>query len=160
MAYKDTEVEPRLRPIAEQNLNPGANKAEQARTDIRINSFERDFQDTHMDIKVINAQADAHKETHPSLAMKKAEEGKERSYKERLQKVENASFVPIIFTSKGARSRKTAKALTMIANKIALKRKEERQVVANRMATDLSFLFLRMEMVCIRGRRKPRTQPA
>ena len=74
--------------------------------------------------------------------MKKAEEGKERSYKERLQKVENASFIPIIFTSKGARSRKTAKALTKIANQIALKRKEDKQVVASRMATELSFLFL------------------
>ena len=40
MAYKDTEVEPKLRSIAEQSLNPGANKAEQARTDIRINTFE------------------------------------------------------------------------------------------------------------------------
>ena len=79
-----------------------------------------------MDIKIINAQADSHKETHPSQAMKKAEEGKERSYKERLQKLENASFIPIIFTSKGARSRKTAKALTKIANQMALKRKGDK----------------------------------
>ena len=156
--YKDLETEPKLKPVGEQTLNPGANVAMEARTDIRINGFERTYMDTHMDVKIINVQAECHGNLHPSESLKKAESGKDKLYKDRLQKVENATFVPMIFTCKGARTAKTAKALYKLISMIAAKRGEEKQVVAKRIYTDISFLFLKAELACVRGRRKTRTQ--
>ena len=72
--------------------------------------------------------------------------------------MENATFVPMIFTCKGARTARTAKALYKLISMIAAKRGEEKQVVANRIYTDISFLFLKAELACVRGRRKTRTQ--
>ena len=62
--------------------------------------------------------------------MLKAEEGKERVYKQRIERVENASFIPILFTSKGAKSKKTARALSKIVAKIASKRNQEKGMVS------------------------------
>ena len=85
-------------------------------------------------------------------------EGKERAYKERIEKVEGAEFIPMIFTSRGAKSRKTSRALSKIVTKLAAKRSQEKAVVAKSLSTDLSFIFLRMELACIRGHRKSRAQ--
>ena len=112
MVYNNTETEPKLKPVEDQTLNPGANVTKAARTDIRIMSFERNFQNTHFDIKVINDLADSHKHHSPREAIHKAEEGKESPYKERVVKAENASFIPIIFTSKGARSKTSTRSLS------------------------------------------------
>lgn len=157
MVYNDVEKETTLKPVEEQVLSPGAILADGARSDVRIMGFSRDFQDTHFDIKVINAQADTHLTHNPKEAMLKAEEGKDRAYKERIQKVENGEFMPILFTSRGARSIKTSRAMTKLANKIAAKRNQEKQMVIKGMSTDLSFLFLKIELACIRGNRRRRT---
>ena len=156
--FHDVEKETTLKPVEEQILQPGANLAEGARTDVRIMGFTRDFVNTHFDVKIINAQAETHAKTHPKQAMSKAEEGKERAYKERIEKVEGAEFIPMIFTSRGAKSRKTSRALSKIVTKLATKRSQEKAVVAKSLSTDLSFIFLRMELACIRGHRKSRAQ--
>ena len=45
------------------------------------------------------------------------------------QKVENDVFIPILFTSRGARSIKTSRVINKIENKIIIKQSQERQVV-------------------------------
>ena len=85
--YKDVEKEPELKPINDQNLAQGRNTADGARTDIRIRSFDRELHDTHIDVKVINLQADAHKSLEPKEAISKAEQGKVKLYRDRLSKV-------------------------------------------------------------------------
>ena len=57
----------------------------------------------------------------------------------------------LVFTSKGARSRKTARAISKIATKIAAKLKEDKEAVVKRISTQLSFLFLKIELACIKG---------
>ena len=85
--YHDVEKEYTLKPVEDQILQPGANVAIGARTDLRIMGFTRDFANTHFDVKIINAQAEAHVKANPKQAMIKAEEGKEQAYKERIEKV-------------------------------------------------------------------------
>ena len=46
-------------------LNPGAIITAKARSDVRVMGFTRDFQNTHFDVKVINAQADSHVKHNP-----------------------------------------------------------------------------------------------
>ena len=75
------ETEPKLKPVDGQTLNAGANIAEGARPDIRIMSFERNFQNTHLDVKVLNIkvikiQAETHTSHFPKDAIPKAEDSK------------------------------------------------------------------------------------
>ena len=158
MLYRDTEIEPRLRPVEEQTLNPGANRNDGARSDIRIMGFQREFQNTHLDVKVINLQAQCHVENNPNTALARAEEQKERAYKERIERVENGSFVRMIFSTRGAKSNKTTKALARIAKGIAYKNRQEVSVIARNIGIELSFILLRMELACLRGYRGARAR--
>ena len=88
----------------------------------------------------------------------KAEECKDWAYKEQIEQVKNGSFVPLVFTSKGGKSRRSSRTIATIVTKIASKRTQERAYVARAIATDLSYIFLRMELPCIRGHRKTRTR--
>ena len=90
-------------------LNPGAIITTKAKTDVRVMGFTRDFQNTHFDVKVINAQADSHVKHNPRKALADAEDGKDRAYKERIEKVEGATFIPMIFTSRGAKQKEHQK---------------------------------------------------
>ena len=49
-----------------------------------------------MDIKIINVQAEPHKREDPKYAMTKDEKNNKRLYKDRMEKVENALFIPMI----------------------------------------------------------------
>ena len=156
IAYKDTETEPMLRHIDDQTLNPGANIQDAARADIRIKGCLRDYQNAFFDVEIINTQADSHLKDTPKEAMKKAEERKDKLYKQRVQTVENGIFCPLIFTTKRARTMKSSKVIRKISSKIASKRGEKTNEVSKRISTDLSYLFLRAELACIRGSRRPR----
>ena len=101
-------------------------------------------------------QAQSHAKYNPRTVLTKAEKGKDRTYKERIEKVEGATFIPMIFTSEVAKSRKTPKALAKILAKLATKRCQENSAVAKSGSTDLSFIFLKMELACIRGHSKAR----
>ena len=121
LVFNDVEKEARLKPVEEQCLNPGANVSEGTRSDARVNSFAKQFQNTHFDIKVINAQANTHVQFDPRHALKNAELGKVRAYKERIENVENGTFIPLVFTSKGAKSRRSTSAIAKLVTKIATK---------------------------------------
>ena len=65
-------------------------------------SFERNFQNTHLDIKVISIRAETNRSHTSKDGILKAEDSKDRLHNERVEKVENASFIPLIFPSKVA----------------------------------------------------------
>ena len=88
--------------------------------------------------------------------MKKGEDNKDRMYQDRIEKVEGGTFTPLIFTTKGARSYKTAKTITKLAAKITSKRKEKMSDTVKKLSQELSFVFLKSELACIRGTRKKR----
>ena len=111
-----------------------------------------------MGIKIINIQADTHNRYDPKEAMSKAAKGKERIYKDRIEKIENATFVPMIFSTKGAKARQTSRAISTIVSKIGNKNKEQKQEVAKKIANDLSFMFLKLKLAWVRGRRRPCTR--
>ena len=75
--------------------------------------------------------------------MNRAEEKKVRVYKERIENVEEGAFIPLIFTTKGARSYKTAKTISKIGARIAYKRKESTSETIKKISQELSYAFLR-----------------
>ena len=156
--FHDTELEPKLLPIGEHSLPKGANKREGARADIRINGYLRDYQNTYFDIQVINAQAPIHQKDTPKQALKNAHNNKELLYKERIESIEGGTFIPLIFTTKGARTLQTAKPISSLAARTAAKRKISTSQVMRGWSQELSFIFLKSELACVRGiRRKHQT---
>ena len=95
----------------------------------------------------------------PNKALENAEDEKDKKYKQRIEDVENGTFYPVVFTTKGKRSRKCSLVIRKLVSKIAIKRKQPTYLISQAISTDISFLLLRSEIACVRGNRKPRTNP-
>ena len=78
LIYKETQIEPKLRPVEDQSLPTGTNLAKEAREDAGTNGLHRDFRNTYRDIKVTNLMAETHSTKPPKEVFKTAEEYKER----------------------------------------------------------------------------------
>ena len=87
--------------------------------------------------------------------MKKAKDKKERLYKDRIQNVEGGASVPLIFTTKGARSYQTSKTIAKLRAMIASEKKETTSETIKKLPHELSYAFLRSELACIRGEKNP-----
>ena len=66
LLYNDVETDTRLKPVEEQVLNPGDILTDGAICYVRILGLSLDFQNTHLDIKVINVQAETHLTRNPN----------------------------------------------------------------------------------------------
>ena len=99
IVFNEKESKLKLDPVEDQALKAGENIAEEARAHIRISLFDKDFQNTLVNVTLVNVQAELHWNQTTNEALKNAEENKYKLYKERAQKVEHASFIKLIFTS-------------------------------------------------------------
>ena len=154
LIFNDTEVEPKLLPVEEHTLAVGAIRSDGARADVRINGYTGQYQNTFFDVQVINVQALSHQNDTPKAAMKKAEEKKEKMYKERIESIDGGTFIPLIFTAKGARTFKTAKTISSQARRSADKRKININDTMKSWSQEMSFFFLKAQLACVRGSRK------
>ena len=157
IVYNDTEIEPHLKETNNHCLQQRANSQDESRSDIRINGFHREFQNSFLGVKVMNIQAKSHEKHSVAKALEHAEEEKCKKYKQRIEEVENGTFYPVIFTTKGRRSRKCSVVVRKLVSKIAVKRKQPTYQIAQSISSDVSFLFLRSEISCVRGNRRPRS---
>ena len=135
------------------------NPQDKSRSDIRINGFNREFQNSFLDVKVINIQAKSHEKHSVAKALEQAEDEKDKKYKTRIEDVENGTFYPVVFTTKGRRSRKCSMVVRKLVSKIAIKRKQPTYQISQAISIDISFLLLRSEIACVRGNRRPRSNP-
>ena len=119
-----------VRPVNDQELERGTILADGARDDIRIQGLFRHFQNSFVDVKVTNVCATSILKDDPNKVIENADKEKERNYKGRIQKVENATFTPAIFSTIGARSKQAQKMIAPIVTKTAKKKKEPRHEIA------------------------------
>lgn len=68
----------------------------------------------------------------------------------RIKVTNETRSLPLVFTSKGAKSKRSSIAIVKIVAKIAAKRTQEKTIVAKAIATELSYIFLKLELACIR----------
>ena len=116
-----------------------------------------ELQNSFLGVKVMNIQAKSHEKHSVAKALEHAEEEKCKKYKQRIEEVENGTFYPVIFTTKGRRSRKCSVVVRKLVSKIAVKRKQPTYQISQAILTDISFLLLRSEIGCVRGNRRPRS---
>ena len=70
----------------------------------------------------MNIQAKSHEKHSVAKALEHTEDEKDKKYKHRSEEVENGTFYPVIFTTKGRRSRKCSVVMKKLVSKLATKR--------------------------------------
>jgi hypothetical protein len=80
---------------------------------------------------------------------------KKRQYNDRVMKVENGTFTPLVFSSSGGMAPECRMFFKQLSSLVADHRKETYSLVASWIKTKLSFSLLRSAIRCIRGTRNP-----
>ena len=101
MVCNDVEVEPVLQEVTGETLNHGANKAPDARLDIYARGFGERQRSAFFDVRVCHPNADSYRDLTPKQIYKKHENEKKRHYAEKVMKIKQGTFTPLVVTTTG-----------------------------------------------------------
>ena len=101
MVCNDVEVEPVLQEVTGETLNHGANKAPDARLDIHARGFWERQRSAFFDVRVCHPNADSYRDLTPKQIYKKYENEKKRHYAEKVMKIKQGTFTPLVVTTTG-----------------------------------------------------------
>ena len=95
----DVEMEPVVQEVTVEVLPRGANKAPDARLDIRVRSFRAREQSAFFDVRVSHSNADSYKNLTSEQIYKLHENDKKRLNSSRVLEVERGTFAHLVFTT-------------------------------------------------------------
>ena len=110
----------------------------------------------YFDVKVFHPNAQSYRHSSISSLYRRHELAKKREYGDRIRKVENGSFTPLVFATTGGMGREATLLYKRLASKISQKKKKKNTMYSKTMAwirCTLSFSLLRSAVMCIRGSR-------
>ena len=81
------------------------------------------------------------------------EQEKKRRYAERINRVEQGTFTPLVFTTSGGMAKEANIFYKRLAQLIADKKKEPRSYITAWLRTRMSFALVRSALLCLRGSR-------
>ena len=152
--HRDVGREPMLQPLSGEVLHgKSANRADNARSDVRVNGFFGKHRDAFFDVKVINALAISNFNTEPKKLYEEHARQKRREYGQRIAQVEDGDFVPLIMLSTGSMGPEMVIAFQKLCKEIAFREKGKYAEVATLARAQLSFALARASLVCLRGSR-------
>ena len=157
--FHDVECEPKLLPLlpGEDLRRKSANVSDDARSDVRVRSFWRNWRNAFFDVMVFYPFAKSHFSVDPTTLYKRCEATKKRNYEERIRVVENADFTPLIMSSSGGMGVQMQSALKHLCRLIAEKTKQPYSKVIGVMRCKLAFQLMCSALVCLRGTRSRRS---
>ena len=120
----DVEIQPVLRELTGEVLPRGANKAPDARLDIRARGFWAREQSAFFDVRVCHPNADSYKNLTTEQIYKLHENDKKRLYSSRVLEVERGTFTPLVFTTTGGMSDECQRYHSRFAELLAVKKQE------------------------------------
>ena len=144
-------IEPPPTPLSGEILPSSANTADDARVDIAARGFWQRCEKAFFDVRVFNPYASTHRNQTLTSSFNNNEKEKKRHYNERVIRVEQGSFTPVVFSAFGGCGRETQHFMTTLADKIATKRHLRLSVVMSWLRKRLSFALIRAQVLCIRG---------
>ena len=97
----DVAVEPVLQEVTGETLNHGANKAPDARLDIHARGFWERQRSAFFNVRVCHPNADSYRDLTPKQIYKKHENEKKRHYAEKVMKIKQGTFTPLVVTTTG-----------------------------------------------------------
>ena len=91
-------VEPDLIPISNETFRfKSTNVEKDARLDIKANGFYRRGQTAFFDVRIVHVNAESYKEKDTKAIFSQNENGKKRTYLDRVLNIEYSTFTPLIF---------------------------------------------------------------
>ena len=150
---RDVETEPRLLPLDGESLTGAtANRATEARLDIRARGFWTRQQDAFFDVRVTHPKASLLSRSEALGQLRVHECQKKRHYAERINIVERGSFTPLVFSTAGMAGVECSMFLKSLVTLIVEKNIDlPYSVVMSRLRCKLSFCLLRWAITCLRG---------
>ena len=152
---KDVRVEPQLLPVTGEVLPPGTNVADGARSDVSAVGLWQPLDRAFLDIRVFNPLALSNSVKEIPAMYLHHEQLKKREYNARILEVEKGTFTPVVLSCSGGASTETSRLLKVIAQKLALKRRENYSHVINFLRRRIRFDLLRTCILSFRGFRGP-----
>ena len=156
----DVEMKPNLQDVTREVLPRGANKAPDARLNIRARGCWAREQSAFFDGRVCHPNADSYKNLTPEQINKLHENDKKRLYSSIVLEVERGTFTPLVFTTTGGMSNVCQRYHSRLAELLAVKKQESYASTIAWIRTRVSFAVLRSALVFLRGSRsRRRTTP-
>ena len=148
--FKDVGLEPQLQPLSGEKLKgKSANRDPGARADLMVRGFFQKYRCTFFDMKVAYPAAASYFDKEPAQLYKLLEDSKKREYRQRIAKVEDGDFVPMVMLSTGS----MGMAVKRLCRMIAEKEKRDYAEIAAIARASFSFALARAALVCLRGTR-------
>ena len=156
----DVQTEPTLSPYEGESLHGRtANRAGEARLDIRARSFWTRQQDAYFDVRVTHPKASLLSCQELRRQLEQNEQEKKRRYGQRVTEIERGSFTPLVFATNGMCARECNHFLKALALRVVEKNTGlHYSVVVNHLRSKLSFCLLRWCITCLRGCRASYTR--
>ena len=158
----DIEIEPRLQPLTGEQLRPSVNDNPEARLDIKARGFWGGrFECAFFDVRIFNPCAHSNRTSQVASAYRRHESMKRREYQQRVQEVEMASFVPLVFSASGGLAPAATITFKRLAALLADKWSMQYSTVMGWLRCRIGFALQRASVMCLRGsRRHVRTSTA
>ena len=154
----DVAIEPLLTPLTGENLASHTSDKEEARCDVSARGLWTRGQKTYVDIMVTNPLAKTYRQRTLRSVYKLHEQTKKRRYNERVNRVENATFTPLIFSSFGGQSIECSMFYKRVVEKLSEKRNDHFNDCMGMVRTKINFSLIRSMILCIRGSKSVRSQ--
>ena len=158
MVCNDVEVETVLQEVTGETLNHGANKAPDARLDIHARGFWERQRSAFFDVRLCHPNADSYRDLTPKQIYKKHENEKKRQYAERVMRIEQGTFTPLVFTTTGGMADECVKYHSRLAELIADKKGDSYSSEISWIRAKVSFAIVGSAILCLRGSRSRRRQ--
>ena len=153
----DVNVEPTLPPLTGENLRyRTAVRDDLGRLDVVASGiYGGRFERSYLDVRVFNPHAPSNRSSSAASCYKRHEREKRRAYGERVQHVERAGFIPVVFSAHGGMGNSAISLYKRIASMLSEKTREAYSSVMAWIRARLSFALLRASVACLRGARRP-----
>jgi hypothetical protein len=152
--FRDVECEPILQELMGEELEyKGANRADDARSDVRVRDFWGNKRNAFFDFRVFYPFASSYFRRGLASVYKSCSLEKKRAYAERVEQVEDGSFTPMVMSSAGGMGPEMAIALKYLAARIAIKEGSDYSAAVSVLRCKFSFAAARTALVCLRGSR-------
>ncbi len=130
-----------------------ANTDDNARLNVKARGFWRRGQTAFFGVCVTHVNAQSHRNLTTDQVLKNAEQEKKQAYSDRIIKVENGTFTPLIFGTNGAMGNECKKFHKELALKLSTKRSEKYSSIMKWIQTRINFSVIRPALLCLRGTR-------
>ena len=130
-----------------------ANTSSDARSDVRVRGFWGNKRNAFFDFRVFYPFASYYFSSSLSSVYVSCSKAKKREYGERIGRVEDGSFTPMVMSSAGGMGPEMSIALKFLAAKVAEKEGSNYSAAVSVLRAKFSFAAARTALVCLRGSR-------